>query len=77
MRWLGRTNGLHGGADDGTPFGEAFNFAHGKAFVDRALTMFDRADADRNGTVTQAERKAVRDTMREQWRAKAAQRQQG
>ncbi len=48
-----------------------------QAFVDRALGMFDKADANRDGTVTQAERKAVRDTMREQWKARAAQRQQG
>ena len=48
-----------------------------RAFVDRALTMFDKADANRDGTVTQAERKAARDTMRQQWKAKAAQRQQG
>ncbi len=48
-----------------------------QAFIDRALTMFDRADADRNGTVTQAERNAARATMRQQWRANAAQRQQG
>lgn len=35
-----------------------------QAFVDRALAMFDKADANRDGTVTQAERKAMRDTMR-------------
>lgn len=40
------------------------------AFVGRALEMFDRADADRNGTVTQAERKAARDAMRQQWQAR-------
>lgn len=48
-----------------------------QAFVDRALARFDRADADRNGTVTQAERKAARDMLREQWRARAGARQQG
>lgn len=48
-----------------------------QAFVDGALARFDKADANRDGTVTQAERKAVRDTMRGQWKAKAAQRQQG
>lgn len=37
-----------------------------QAFVDRALSRFDRADANRDGTVTQAERKAARDTMRPQ-----------
>jgi hypothetical protein len=48
-----------------------------QAFVDRALTMFDRADANRDGTVTVEERKAARETMRGQWRARAAARQQG
>lgn len=48
-----------------------------QAFVDRALAMFDRADANRDGTVTQAERKAVRDTMRQQWQERRAARQQG
>lgn len=48
-----------------------------QAFVDQALGMFDRADANRDGTVTQAERKAMRDTMPGQWQAPAVQRQQG
>lgn len=48
-----------------------------QAFVDRALTMFDRADADRDGTVTATERKAARESMRGQWRARAAERRQG
>lgn len=48
-----------------------------QAFVDRALSMFDRADANRDGTVTVAERKAARAAMRGQWRARAAERQQG
>lgn len=48
-----------------------------QAFVDRALARFDRTDADRNGTVTQAERNAARDAMREQWQARRAARQQG
>lgn len=46
-----------------------------EAFVDRALAMFDRADANRDGTVTVAERKAARETLRGQWRARAAERQ--
>ena len=45
-----------------------------QAFVERALARFDRADANRDGTVTQAERKAARESMRDQWRAR---RQQG
>lgn len=48
-----------------------------QAFVDRALGMFDKADANRDGTVTVAERKAARAAMRGQWRARAAERQQG
>ena len=48
-----------------------------QAFVDRALGMFDRADANRDGTVTVAERRAAREAMRGQWRARAAERQQG
>lgn len=48
-----------------------------QAFVARSLAMFDRADADRNGTVTQAERKAARDTMRQQWQARKESGEQG
>jgi len=44
-----------------------------QAFVDRALATFDRTDTNRDGTVTQAERQAARETMREQWRAKRQQ----
>lgn len=45
-----------------------------EAFVARALERFDRADANRDGTLTQAERKAARESMRQQWQAR---RQQG
>lgn len=48
-----------------------------QAFVDRALSMFDRADANRDGTVTAAERKAAGAAMRGQWRERAAAKQQG
>jgi Ca2+-binding EF-hand superfamily protein len=48
-----------------------------QAFVNRALGMFDRADANRDGTVTVAERRAAREALRGQWRARAAERQQG
>jgi len=48
-----------------------------QAFVAKALARFDRADADRNGTVTVAERKAMRETMRQQWQARKGERQQG
>ena len=44
-------------------------------FTAGALKMFDAADADRNGTVTQAERKAAHDAMRAQWKAKREARQ--
>lgn len=47
-----------------------------QAFLDRALARFDRADANRDGTVTQAERKTARDAMRQQWQAQRAARQQ-
>jgi Ca2+-binding EF-hand superfamily protein len=48
-----------------------------QAFVDRALTIFDRSDANRDGTVTVSERKAARESMRGQWRERTAPRQQG
>lgn len=44
-----------------------------QVFIDGALARFDKADANRDGTVTQAERKAARDTMRQQWQAKRQQ----
>ena len=48
-----------------------------QAFVDRALANFDRADTNRDGTVTQAERRAAHETMRQQWKAEGAARQKG
>ncbi len=39
--------------------------------VTGALAMFDRADTDKNGTLTPEERRAARQAMREAWRAKA------
>ena len=41
-------------------------------FTTAALAHFDKADADHNGTVTAAERKAARDTMKAQWQARRA-----
>jgi Ca2+-binding EF-hand superfamily protein len=42
-------------------------------FTAAALARFDAADADRNGTLTAAERKAQRDQMRSQWRERRGQ----
>lgn len=39
-------------------------------FESAALKRFDAADADDNGTVTQAERRAAHEAMRAQWQAK-------
>lgn len=44
-------------------------------FTAAALKRFDRADADNNGTVTQAERQAAREKMRAQWQARREARQ--
>lgn len=47
-----------------------------RAFMDAALTMFDRTDANHDGTVTATERQSARQAMRAQWQAKRAARQQ-
>jgi hypothetical protein len=41
-------------------------------FTAAALKRFDRIDADRNGTVTETERKTAREAMRAQWQARKA-----
>jgi hypothetical protein len=41
-------------------------------FTAAALAHFDKADADHNGTVTAAERKAAFDAMKSQWQARRA-----
>ena len=41
-------------------------------FTSRALAQFDRADADKDGTVTAQERRAMRGALREKRRAPAA-----
>lgn len=41
-------------------------------FTAAALKHFDTADADKNGTVTAAERKAAHEAMRAQWQARRA-----
>ena len=40
--------------------------------VNGALAMFDRADANKDGTLTAEERRTARQTMRDVWRAKTA-----
>jgi EF-hand domain pair/EF hand len=40
--------------------------------VNGALAMFDRADTNKDGTLTSEERRAARRAMRDVWRAKAA-----
>lgn len=44
-------------------------------FTAAALARFDRTDADRNGTVTQAERQAAREAMRANWQQRRGPRQ--
>lgn len=61
-----------GGGGDGAGmanrrFGEQ-GFITRDQMRERALTRFDRIDADRNGTVTSAERQAAREARREQRR---------
>jgi Ca2+-binding EF-hand superfamily protein len=68
---MGKRGGHHGMmAKAGGPVTE-------QAFVARALTRFDRADANKDGTVTQAERKAAVDAMKANWRTEHPARQQG
>ena len=74
---MGARHGMMRGGKGGQRMGASATPLTRQAFVDRSLAMFDRADANRDGTVTQAERKAVRDTMRQQWMAERAARQQG
>ena len=56
--------GMRGGA---RMFGEQ-GFVTRDQFVERALTRFDRLDADRDGTVTVAERQQARQQMRQRIR---------
>ena len=44
-------------------------------FTAAAMQRFDRADANKDGKVTPEERQAARQAMREEWRAKRAERQ--
>jgi Ca2+-binding EF-hand superfamily protein len=67
-----RRMGMHGGpAMRGMRgqrlFGEQ-GFVTAEQFRARALARFDRLDADRNGTVTAAERRAAREQRRERRR---------
>ena len=82
----GESKMAHGGMHDGKrghhgmmagPMGKSDTPMTEQAFVARSLAMFDKADANHDGTVTVAERKAAFEAMRGQWKAKAAARQQG
>lgn len=70
----GHRLGRKGGAGHRAMMGKPAGPVTSQAFVERALDRFDRIDANRDGTVTQAERKAARETMRGQ---RGARRQQG
>jgi hypothetical protein len=59
-----KMGGMMGGKMAGTMGADAAPVTR-QAFVGRALSRFDQADANRDGTVTQAERKAMHDTMRQ------------
>lgn len=43
-----------------------------EAFMAQPLAKFDKADANKDGTVTAAERQAARDAMRDGWQARQA-----
>ena len=73
-RGLGRRGGGHRFAMRGERmFGEQ-GFITAEQMRERALTRFDRMDADRNGTVTAAERQQARQQMREQFRQRMEER---
>jgi hypothetical protein len=73
-RGLGRRGGPHRLAmRDGRMFGEQ-GFVTAEQMRARALARFDRMDADRNGTVTGAERQQARQQMREQFRERMQER---
>lgn len=72
-RGFGRRGGHHRFAMGGARmFGEQ-GFITAEQMRERALARFDRMDADRNGTVTAAERQQARQQMREEWRQRRAQ----
>jgi Ca2+-binding EF-hand superfamily protein len=73
-RGLGRRGGPHRFAMRGERmFGEQ-GFITAEQMRERALARFDRMDADRNGTVTAAERQQARQQMREQFRQRMEER---
>ena len=64
----GGPDGARGpGMRGGRMFGEQ-GFITREQMRERALARFDRADADHNGTLTAAERRAAREQMRERFR---------
>lgn len=73
-RGMGRRGGHHRFAMRGERmFGEQ-GFITAEQMRERALDRFDRMDADRNGTVTAAERQQARQQMREQFRQRRQER---
>lgn len=71
----GGPDGPGGGMRGQRLFG-AQGFATREQFRERALARFDRADADRNGIVTAAERQAARGQRRERRRERMEERRQ-
>lgn len=71
MGGRGGHGGGHGGGERG-PRAEAGGPLSIAEMTTRRAAQFDRIDADHNGFVTLAERRAVRDRLREQRRARRA-----
>jgi len=69
-RKMGR-GGMHHGMARGGPQGPKADVTLAQ-FRATALARFDRQDANRDGTVTPAERKASREAMRAEWKADRA-----
>ncbi len=78
-RPAGHRMGMRGGMRGAAMMGMPGTDANGDGtvtqaeFTAAALARFDVADADENGTVTAAVRKAQRDAMRSQWRERRGQ----
>lgn len=74
-RWGGRHHRGPGMGMMGGGFGPRDGDVTKADFLARPLAMFDRADANKDGAVTQDEMKAARDAMRAEWKAKRGDRQ--